>query len=581
VEATDPTPETPDAAEGVIGDATVAAATPSADHVPHRRRWSSRHLTFLGLVFGVLSFGWALTPSLLPRPWLFEGVIAGLGAALGYGLGVLLSWVLRRSGVPEPSEAFKRWAWRVLTVIGPIWVVIQLLLGTGWQNEVRTLVGEPDEGLATSVQVIVVAVPVAVVSVLVGRGFRKANGWIGRQLDRVLPRVVSAVLAVGIIAAIVWAVVTGLLFNGFVAVMNNIYASTNASTRDGITPPVAAERSGSATSLAAWSTLGMEGRNFTSRGPTPQQLQAFSGKPAKQSIRVYVGLDTAPTAHDRAALAEKELERTGAYGRKILVVAGTTGTGWLEPQTVDTIEYEWNGDSAIVGIQYSFLPSWISTLVDVDRAREAGKELFDAVYAHWSTLPAASRPQLMAYGLSLGSFSSQSAFSGAADVTSRTQGAVWVGSPNFTQPWGSVAAGRADGSPQWKPVYDDGIHIRYAGVPTDLAQPAGAWDQPRVAYVQHANDPVVWWSPALLAQQPDWLREPPGPGRTPTMRWYPVLTFLQVTVDQFVGVDVPQGQGHNYGTLMPSVWAQTSQPPGWTDADTTRLEAIVDAMPLE
>ena len=38
-----------------------------------------------GLVGAVLGFGIALTPSLLPRPWLFEGIIAGLGAAIGYG----------------------------------------------------------------------------------------------------------------------------------------------------------------------------------------------------------------------------------------------------------------------------------------------------------------------------------------------------------------------------------------------------------------------------------------------------------------------------------------------------------------
>jgi uncharacterized membrane protein len=55
------------------------------------------------------------------------------------------------------------------------------------------------------------------------------------------------------------------------------------------------------------------------------------------------------------------------------------------------------------------------------------------------------------------------------------------------------------------------------------------------------------------------------------MRWYPVLTFLQVTVDQFVGVDVPNGQGHNYGTTMPAAWAEVTQPPGWTAADTARL----------
>jgi uncharacterized membrane protein len=65
------------------------------------------------------------------------------------------------------------------------------------------------------------------------------------------------------------------------------------------------------------------------------------------------------------------------------------------------------------------------------------------------------------------------------------------------------------------------------------------------------------------------------------MRYYPILTFLQVTVDQFTGVDVPQGQGHNYGTSMPAAFAQVTQPPGWTDADTVRLEKLIATLPVE
>jgi uncharacterized membrane protein len=534
------------------------------------------------MVVGTLTFGMALTPSLLPRPWLFEGVIAGLGFALGYGLGNVGSWLLRGPmKVIEPTAQFKHWAWRGLAVVGPLAALYFLLLGVGWQNEVRTLVGMEDEGLVVAAQVLVVAVPIALLAILAGRGLRRLNRRVGRTLNRWLPTWISYVLSVAVIVLLVVGLVSGVIFQAFVALMNNIYASTNASTAAGITQPQLAERSGSTESLVSWTSLGMEGRNFVARGPSTSDLQAFSGTPAKQPIRVYVGLDSASTAQERAALAVKELERTGAFDRALLVVAGTTGTGWLEPQTVDTIEYEWNGDDAIVGIQYSYLPSWISTLVDAQKAADAGKAVYDAVYAKWKTLPESTRPKLMAYGLSLGSYSIQSAFASASDLTTRTQGAVLVGSPNFSQPWGQIALDRDPGSPEWKPVYRDGAQIRFSGAPSDLASPAGTYGPPRIAYAQHANDPVVWWSPQLLVREPDWLAEPPGPGRTPTMRWYPVLTFLQVTVDQFVGVNVPDGQGHNYGGAMPATWAVASQPPGWTDADTARLEEIIRTLPIE
>jgi uncharacterized membrane protein len=556
-----------------VTGATEASPTDAAQGA---RGWLRRQRpNWLGLVVGVLAFGWSITPSLLPRPWLFEGVICGLGAALGYGVGSLLSAILRRLRVPEPKPSIKRWAWRVLAIVGPVLTVIYLLLGVGWQNEVRTIVGMPDEGLMTSFQVIVVAIPVALGAVIVGRALRTLTGLIGRLIDRVLPRPISAVLAVAAVGAIVYIAVAGVLFRGFVAVMNNIYDGANASTAAGITQPTSPLRSGSGSSFVAWNTLGMEGRNFVARGPSAQQLANFSGKVSTTPIRVYVGLSSAPTPAERAQLAVKELERTGAFSRKVLVVAGTTGTGWLEPQSIDSVEYEWNGDTAVVGIQYSFLPSWISTLVDVDRARDAGQAIFSAVYTEWSKLPAGERPKLVSYGLSLGSFSAQSAFPDAAALTAQTQGAIYSGSPNFSQPWGQIAANRDAGSPEWQPIYQNGTAIRYAAHPGDFASPSGPWNFPRVAYLQHANDPVVWWSPQLLVEQPDWLREPPGAGRTPTMRWYPVLTFLQVTVDQFVGVDVPNGEGHNYGTTMPAAWAAVTQPPGWTDADTARLTTLV------
>lgn len=557
-----------------------AASMTNATH--GARGWLRRQRpNWLGLVVGVLAFGWSITPSLLPRPWLFEGVICGLGAALGYGVGSLLSAILRRLRVPEPKPSIKRWAWRLLIVVGPVLTVCYLLLGVGWQNEVRTIVGMPDEGLMTSFQVIVVAIPVALGAVLVGRALRKLTRLVGRLIDRVLPRPISAVLAVAAVGAIVYIAVAGLLFRGFVAVMNNIYYGANASTAAGITQPTSPLRSGSGSSFVSWNTLGKEGRNFVARGPSAQQLANFSGKVSSTPIRVYVGLDSAPTAAERAQLAVKELQRTGAFSRKVLVVAGTTGTGWLEPQSIDSVEYEWNGDTAVVGIQYSFLPSWISTLVDVDRARDAGQAIFSAVYTEWSKLPAGQRPKLVSYGLSLGSFSAQSAFPDAAGLTAQTQGAVYSGSPNFSQPWGQIAANREAGSPQWQPIYQNGAAIRYAAHPGDFASPSGPWNSPRVAYLQHANDPVVWWSPQLLIEQPDWLREPPGSGRTPTMRWYPVLTFLQVTVDQFVGVDVPNGQGHNYGTTMPAAWAAVTQPPGWTDGDTDRLTMLIAGYHIE
>jgi uncharacterized membrane protein len=161
-------------------------AQPEAVAPTPRRPWWKRP-NFLGLFMAVTTFGWALTPSLLPRPWIFEGIIAGLGAALGYGLGCLLSWLIRLTPLREASPKVKTWAWRILAVWGVALVVTNLLLGTYWQNGVREAVGFEDEGYGWAFVVGIVAIPTAIGAVYVGKGIRRFNRWIGRRLDRWMP----------------------------------------------------------------------------------------------------------------------------------------------------------------------------------------------------------------------------------------------------------------------------------------------------------------------------------------------------------------------------------------------------------
>ena len=58
--------------------------------------WSLVRLDFVGIAFGALFFCLSLTPSLLPRDWLFQGLIGGINAAIGYGIGVFAGKMVRR-----------------------------------------------------------------------------------------------------------------------------------------------------------------------------------------------------------------------------------------------------------------------------------------------------------------------------------------------------------------------------------------------------------------------------------------------------------------------------------------------------
>jgi uncharacterized membrane protein len=306
-----------------------------------------------------------------------------------------------------------------------------------------------------------------------------------------------------------------------------------------------------------------------------EELSEFNGAKAIEPIRAYAGLNSADGIKATAALAAAELVRTGGLQRKVVAVATTTGTGWINEAEAGALEYMYNGDTAIVSMQYSFLPSWLSFLVDKENARQAGQALFEAVDGLIRAMPEAQRPELVVFGESLGSFGGEAPFLALNNLVARTDGALFSG-PTFNNTiWTDLTANRDPGSPQWLPIYANGRNVRFVAEPPNLARPADPFGDPRVAYLQHASDPIAWWTPDLLFQKPDWLREKRGYDVLPEMEWIPVVTFLQVSADMAVAIDVPDGHGHVYIRDVANAWAAVLQPPGWTPEKTERLRPLL------
>jgi len=534
-----------------------------------------------GAIVGALVFfGFSLTPSLLPRSPLLQGLVSGVSLAGGYGVGALVFWAGAKAISWRPTERGHRVAWIALAVAGVAFVVPAIYVAGVWNNETRELMTLGQVSPWTPAKALPIALLIWFILLVVARLLRWLARAVGNLLSRWIPRSGAIVLG-AVIVAIPLLVVFSVLLTKATTLADDVYGKTNETTAQGAVRPTSALRSGGPGSAVTWDSLGMQGRNFIGRGPDAASLRQFSGEPAQEPIRVYVGVESAPTAEERAQLAVKELDRTDAWSRKVLVVMGTTGTGWIEPQSSDSLEYLWNGDTAEVTIQYSYLPSWISFLVDKERAKDAGQALFRAVHERWAQLPAGARPRLLAYGLSLGSFAQQAAFPSVETIASQTNGAVFVGTPNDTALWRAVESGRDAGSPEWQPVVGKGQTVRFAASPKDYADPPGPWNEPRLLYLQHASDPVVWWYWSILWSRPDWLAEPRGPDVSSKSIWFPFVSWMQVTVDQFHGTGVPNGHGHNYGNMMVSAWAQVARPPGWTDAEIVRLQRLIDGYAIE
>jgi len=411
---------------------------------------------------------------------------------------------------------------------------------------------------------------------LTGRGLRGLYRWAAQLLSRWIGR--SAAHAVGwtLVAGLTYLVVTGLLLQGFVNVMNSAYSLRDTQTAEGVHQPATSLRSGGPDSLIPWDTLGWQGRKFAGTGPSVNDIGKFTGQPAMEPIRIYSGLASAPDTEARAALAVRDLQRAGGFGRKDLLVVTTTGSGWVDPALVDTFEYLSGGNCATVAIQYSYLPSWISYLVDQSKAREAGRALFDAVYGAWAKLPQDQRPRLFVAGESLGSFGGETAFTGENSMANLTSGVLFAGPPNFNTLFREFSDNRDPGSPEVQPVYQDGRIVRFADDPTTAIPPSGQpWDGTRVLYMMHPSDPIVWWSPHLIFSKPDWTSGPPGSDVLQGIFWLPFVTFWQVTADLPFATGVPAGHGHKYTSEYVDGWNAVMRPAGITPEQLASLRKIV------
>ena len=559
------------------GDITV---DPVLETPPARRdvspRWAN-HYTFFGTAVGLLFVFLSLTPSLLPRGPLFQGLVSGGAGAIGYLIGVFAVWLVRYMRGKDTSPTAPRWAWLTLLVVGVVGMVVMQFLFHRWQDDVRDLMGVEHLRWWNYPQAALIGLIVLFVFVEIGQWVRRLVLFLVQQLERIAPPRVSGVVAVGLVVALAIALLNGVVVRATMEFLNHTFAAVNDEDSPDTPAPTTPLRSGGPESLVSWPSLGRQGRIFVAGGPKVDDLTKFDGAPAMEPIRAYAGLGSADGIRATAEMAARELQRTGGLNRKVVAVATTTGTGWINEAEASALEYMYNGDTAIVSMQYSFLPSWISFIVDKENARQAGQALFEAVDELVRAMPEGKRPKLVVFGESLGSFGGEAPFLSLNNLVARTDGALFSG-PTFNNTiWTSLTKGRDAGSPMWLPIYDKGENVRFVARPDNLDRPTAPWGKPRGVYLQHSSDPIAWWTPNLLFREPDWLREPRGYDVSPRMNWIPVVTFLQVSADMAVAVDVPDGHGHRYVRDVVNGWAAVLQPPGWTPQKTERLRPIMHA----
>ncbi|MCK1302521.1 alpha/beta-hydrolase family protein [Bradyrhizobium sp. 40] len=497
-------------------------------------------------MLGALFFAAALTPTLIPRSYLTQGALAGGCFAIGYFAGVLWRRLWHYLELPEPSPRARSIA-NALVTAGCLLVVVIFLRRTAeWQNSIRTVMKMTPVETAHPLKVCVIALITFAVLLVLGRLFAFVARFLAVRTKRVIPRKLANVLGVLIAGLLFWSIASNVLVRTAFNALDSSFRELDALQEPERPQPAAPNRTGSSASLVKWQELGRMGRRFIASGPNATEISAVTGQPAQDPVRVYVGLGSRDTAQARAKLALEELKRQHGFQRKVLIVVTPTGTGWVDPSAMDTVEYLHHGDVASVAMQYSYLNSPLSLLFQPEYGAEASRALFAEIYGYWTSLPKDKRPKLYLHGLSLGAMNSEKSVELFETIGDPIAGALWSGAPFESRIWRSITDNRNPGSPAWLPKFRDGRFVRFMNQNGPTVPPDTPWGPMRVVYLQYASDAITFFDYGDAYRAPAWMDAPRGPDVSSELRWYPIVTMLQLALDMAVATNTPMGFGHVY-----------------------------------
>lgn len=525
-----------------------------------------------GLAAGALFWFAALTPSLIPRNGVLQGLIGGLCFAVGYGLAAAGVGLWQWLGFPLLPERLWGRLRQAAGLIAAGLMVAAAVMANGWQNETRLALALPPVEGGWPFILLAVGSGVILLLLLAGRMFEALHGLFGVPLRRVLPRRAAALAAFTLAAWSFWAIGNGFLLEAVLRSLDSSYRTIDAFLPAEEERPADPLKAGSASSLLRWEDLGSEGRRRVLSAAKADEISAITGRPALEPLVVYVGLNSADSPQARAALALAEMERVGAFGRKLLVIATPTGTGWVDPAAMIPLEIMQGGDVASISVQYSYLPSWLTLFVDPVYGEETARAVFEAVYGHWRALPRGSRPRLFLFGLSLGSLNSDLASDAYAVLGDPFEGALWAGPPFASRTWSQVTAARQQASPAWLPEARNASVFRFFSAEDRSQLTKPGWGPVKIAYLQYPSDPITFFQADMWRKQPDWMRAPRGPGVSPVLTWIPGISYVQLAFDMMTATTVPKGRGHVFAAAdYAEGWRALTEPAGFDEAQMRKL----------
>ena len=522
-------------------------------------------LSFLGVIAALAMYAVSVSPSLMARSWAWHAVASGILVACGYVAGVVVQnvaqLVIRLTGLTISASEPVELGFRIgIGALFALWWLYAVIQSYRRARKAAALVNMPGETFGEYLLGTAGAVVVSWMLLHIVGALNRLCWMLIASLDAHMPRLAAIVVSMVILFAIMFFLTSKVILRGGIGFFRRKAEQLNMRTARGIYQPFVPERSASPASSVTWESVGGQGRVFLGRGPSRLDIAQVCGGVAMEPIRVYSGMPTGGSGIEQAAATVvAELHRTGAFDRAVILIAASTGSGWVDEWQVQPLEFLTRGNCATASLQYSYVPSALNWLAGLEPAQEASAALFAAVRAELDLMDEADRPALFVCGESLGAFASQSVFESFEDVLARVDGALWVGTPAFTPMHAALTAARHKGSPEVAPVVHNARRVRFVNEPSDLrtdlyGRELGPWGFPRVVYAQHPSDPVVWWTNKLIWTQPDWLRERAGRDVSLNVEFTRFATYIQVLADLPVAGTAPGGHGHTYHEELIPLW---------------------------
>lgn len=558
----------------------TAGSEPKVRHLA--RRLSPLLPNWWGLVGGQIASWIALGPSFLPRRWWTTAGSVSLSQMYGYAIGSgarAIRNALRRNGHSTPSlrsataERITQTAMLSALAAG---TGVALVNASERQREIAQLVQQRPQSNLEQIAGFVIGTTNTALMVGFVRFMQVSSARAHNLIRRIAPALAAPLSGFLVVSTLVYGISRYLIRSQVFSRVQAAAELKNLLPLPGRTPPTEPERSGSRASLESYGGLGRHGRAIASDGPRRADIAAFWNEPAMEPVRAYIGLSARVSIPAAAKRAVKELDRAGGFERDHLVIFVGTGTGWLNDWSMAAIEYLTRGNCAMVSMQYTVLTSALALIADRRSPQLTAQSLYREVRAHLDTLPPERRPKLYMSGESLGAFGGLSTFDDATDMVNSLAGAVWAGTPQFSPIWQQLTEARNPGSPYIRPDVGNGALIRFSNRPGDVThnasgEPYAPWGKSRTIFLQHPSDPVVWWHPSLIWKQPVWFEEPRGHDVTDRMRWWPWVSFWQISADMPLSLATPGGHAHRYFEEYVTAWSQVLG----VDAPVAQLERAI------